>query len=655
VTTVAAFLLPAALVLVLPGVLVILAAGRHTNWVMPLAAAPAASYGVVMTVGLALNTVRAPVRWWTVLPIAVLLPAAWLILRHRRDGWALPPVDLRRGLAAARRPDVLVVVLAVLVAALGWLLFMHFGWKVPPNDDGTHHGLFTARIGRLGSLDISRVAVGDVQTNHPAFIYYPLGLHLAAALTGSLAHISVAAVLDLTLVTIATVVLPVGVYVLTRRLFPAQRAAASAAAVLALVFPAFPYAPIRWGGITIIAGMALVPAVTALALDLAAESSWSAGVALGFAGVGIFEVHNSEIVTLLILAGAGAAIRLARGPAGRRALVATHFRPYAAATAVLLVVAVPQLPTFARDATTRVDVSLLKPEGVARAARDAVDTFVGGRSWGAALLTVFVLIGAAVAARRYKQYGWLAAAAFFVLLPFFSAQRFLFADALSIPWYKRWDRSVLNQIYFVSTLGGLGLVVLAEAVAQRWRAVGRYRSVAIAAVVPVVVAALALPSLIPQDHAALVRAWDKGSLVGGPQRAGFAWLARHVRPGDRVLNDVSDDSGWMYALDGVHPLFAMTVHAFPKEEWGWRYRLLRRPGSVLRNPRLRATADTWHVNWAYFSPTLFMSCSNNFVCRPRRAGLSARGFRTKAWRLVWHEDGVLIFKRVRHGVTPTAR
>ena len=51
-----------------------------------------------------------------------------------------------------------------------------------PNDDGTHHGLYASRILQYGTLDPHRVLAGDLSTGAPASHYYPLAIHLMAAL-----------------------------------------------------------------------------------------------------------------------------------------------------------------------------------------------------------------------------------------------------------------------------------------------------------------------------------------------------------------------------------------------------------------------------------------------------------------------------------------
>jgi len=631
-------------ILLLPGVAVATGLRPAAGLVRNLAIAPAVSFGLLMAVALGSDGVGVPVRWWTLLPVTYALVAS--VVSY---GVARRPAPADRQLTAPRtRLDRLewLVLLAVVVGALAvWLHASHFGASVPPNDDGTHHGLFTARILRLGSVDPARTSVGDVLSGHPAVRYYPFGLHLVAAMVAAVSGVGVGVAVDAVAIVAAAAVLPLGVFVLTRRVLPVPRRAAVAAAAFAVAFPAFPYYVSYWGGLTMIVGVALVPAVADAAAGAGADGALlRCGLLLGLAFTGVFEVHNTEVVTVAVVVAALVLLPLRRETFRRLGRLALA---WLAGAVVSLAVALPQASLLAANAGERVNAARLKPVSPATAWGDAVTTFVGFGSASRGLIAVLAIVGMAEAARR-RAAGWLLGAAVFVGLTYLSARRTGVGDALTSAWYTRWDRVVIDEIYFVAAFAGLGLVVVATWLAAAGRRLRVARPVlprrealpnlaAGAAVVAVVVV-----GLVPQwraDRAELRLAFSDASNVGDGQRAAFGWLARHVSPGQRVLNDVTQDTAWMYADSGVAPLFAMAVHAFPTSDWGDRVYLLDHAGSLGSAPEVTRVADEWNVRWAIVSSKLFPYRTTTLTARRLS---SAPG-----WRLVFHAGTAWVFERVR--------
>jgi hypothetical protein len=626
------------LVLWLPGLLLTTALRPAAGVVRNLALAPAASYGLLMAIGLAMDAVGAPVRWWSVLAPALVVAAGALVL-VRRKGHG----DVGRTALDLRPLEFLVLAVVIVGALAVWLHASRWGGAVPPNDDGTHHGLFTARILRLGTLDPSRVAVGDVLTGRPAVGYYPFGMHLVAALVASLSGLGVGTAVDAVPIAGAAVMLPLGVFVLTRRIFPTMGWTAVVASVFALAFPAFPYYVAYWGGLTMIAGVALVPALVDAAIGVADDGrSVPVGIAFGLAFLGLFELHNTEVVTVVAMVaplmllpwGATALTRL------RRSLPA-----WLIGAACFCVVALPQAPTLAANATSRVVAAPLPAVSTADAWSDAATTFIGFGSVSRAVLAVLVVVGL-VAAIRVRAVGWVAGGLVFLLLTFAAARRYGWADTLTSAWYTRWDRVVIDELFYLAALAGVGFVVVAQAARATVSrvAVGRVRlvrplSMALCALSAILVVAA---SLVPQwrgDRANLHLAFSGASNVDDGQRAAFGFLAQHVESGQRVLNDVTQDSAWMYADDGVAPVFAMAVRAFPAKDWGLRIYLLRNATHLASKPAVARVADEWHVEWAFVSTQLFPLRKTMLTVR----GLSA----SPAWQLVFHSGSAYVFKRVR--------
>jgi hypothetical protein len=626
------------LVLWLPGLLLGWALRPAAGLVRNVAVAPAVSFGLLMAIALAVDATGLSVRWWSVLVPALVVAAAACAVRIRRG---VGP----KGTAIRLGPVEVVVLALVLLGALAvWAHASHWGVAVPPNDDGTHHGLFTARILRLGTLDPGKVGVGDVLSDQPAVGYYPFGLHLVAALVAAIAGIRVATAVDAVAIATAAIVLPLGVFVLTRRVFPTLRHAATAAAVFAVVFPAFPYYVAYWGGLTMIAGVAMIPAVVDAAVGARDDGPWwSAGALFGAAFLGLFEVHNTEVVPVVIVV---AVLMLLPWGVGWWERLLAAVPAWLAGAGVFLVVALPQAPTLAANASSRVVAAPLRPLSSGDAWGNAATTFVGFGSVSRGALAVLVLVGV-VAAVRLRAAGWIVGAAVFVVLTFASARRYSWADTLTAAWYTRWDRVVIDEVFFLAAFAGAGVVVTIAGLHALTRRITPSR-IALVGACTVVIALVVSLALVPQwrgDRAKLRLAFSGASNVDAGQRAAFRFLGTHVARGDRVLNDITQDSGWMYAEDDVSPLFAMAVHAFPPADWGLRVYLMRNAAHLATNPRLAQVADHWRVEWAYVSSQLFPLRTTLLKVNPL--------LHSPAWRLVFHSGTAWVFERV-HVTEPPA-
>ncbi|PZS24949.1 MAG: hypothetical protein DLM59_20895, partial [Pseudonocardiales bacterium] len=383
-----------------------------------------------------------------------------------------------------------------------------------------------------------------------------------------------------------------------------------------------------------------VPAVVDAMAGIATDSRIVPGGALlGIAWAGLFTLHVTELVTVAVLT--IPLVLLPRWPA--KPLVA--FRDLAArwliGTVVVGAVIALQFGQFVADADQRKSVARLLPQDSGVALRDVTSTFLGTDSFGRTVLSALFVLGVLMALGRLRSTGWLVAAAAFAWLTYVSATRTGFGDLLATPWYGRWDRVVINELFFVATYAGLGAATAVRAVTA---VAGRVRlpRLAVAAAGTVTALALAGPALAPEYRASarqVTYSFRYASLAGPDQRAAFAWLAAHHRPGERVLNDITDGSGWMYPLDGVPPVFAMATHAYPKSAWGERIYLRANIGRIDTDARARRAADAWHVRYVYVGPRVF----------PGRLPLldvaALEG--SPAWRKVYDRGGAMIFERGR--------
>jgi len=613
-----------------PGLLVVASLRPRAGVLRNLALAPLASYGLLMAVAAALAVGGVPIAPATVLPIAVgvgvLCLAVGLVSRGGRST-SLP----------LRLVDLLPLGLVMALGAAVWWWASDGLAAVPPNDDGSNHGLFTTQILREETLAPGRVVVGDVITDDPSGSYYPFAMHLVAALVARLSGSPVAPALTLQVV-VAMVALPAGMLVLTRRLFPARPGAAPVAAVLAVAFTAVPWYLATWGGYPFIAGMALL----AIAVDALAGASedgrvWATGVVVGLVLVGLFTLHSSEMVAAVGMA----LLLLIGGWARRERGVADSLAPWGVGLAVLAAVLLPQWRAILAGSEAVATAALYPRQELPGAVGGALYYLVSVPEYSLVIddalwlrvahvvsgvaIWLLVLLGVNASVRHRWSPEWAIGLGLLLVVTVMSALRLPLVDALTVPWYSRWDRLIVNGLVFLAPLGALGVAALVTPVRaglHRW---------AVGAAITLVVA----PSLLMGARLVSI-AFDRASLAGPDQRAALAWLADNVPDGQRVLNDPTDGSAWMWALDSVPPLFAVGTHQIGG--WGDRLYLQEHAAEVDSDPRARAAAAQWNVRFAYVGPSVYPG---------REAALSAEEMVTGGqWRVVFSSGGATVLQRV---------
>ena len=231
-----------------PGLLTLDALRPSAGAVRNVAVAPAVSLGLLWICATVLGLVHLPVSAATVLPVVFGAPLLASLVRRRHTSSVGPGLRVDR-------LDVAGIGTGVLLAVVLWVSASQWLRLGVPNDDGSHHGFYTARILTTSSLDPAQVLVGDVLTGTPTYDFYPLALHLMAAMIAA-TGLPVAVALNAAWVVLTSLGLGAGMYVLARRTFPAARRVAVVVAVLAPVMSKIPFGPIYWGGVPLLAGMA---------------------------------------------------------------------------------------------------------------------------------------------------------------------------------------------------------------------------------------------------------------------------------------------------------------------------------------------------------------------------------------------------------------
>ena len=166
------------------------------------------------------------------------------------------------------------------------------------------------------------------------------------------------------------------------------------------------------------------------------------------------------------------------------------------------------------------------------------------------------------------------------------------AEGLSSPWYSSGYRLMAQAV----ALAALPLGAGALAVGRAARAAGQGREVAIAAFSVVLVSG---PVMMVQS----VRAGEESmttSVVTADDRAAFDWLAAHVEPGERVLNQTSDGTAWAYPYTRgvVSTVFGrLRGQEVLALEWVDRYYLLTHVTAWATDPEVREAARRWDVRY----------------------------------------------------------
>lgn len=584
-----------------------------------------ASLGVLMFVSEGLFLLHLPIRPWTVLPISLVACGLPSVL-------ATPRLRLSARVNRLSRIDAAAVVVAVLLGVAIWCLIIRSPTAVLPGTDGAHHGLYAARIERYGTLDPARILAGDPTSSSPTSSYYPLALHLAAALIAGATGIPVSAALTVALVLSAAVLLPVGMYLLVGWLCSLPRAG-SIAALLSAVVPWFPYEPVVWGGLPTIVGISQVPAlVRALVRTERMHSVGREALAIALCCYGLFAEHNSELVTAALIAFALLVPLLPRVAATQRA---RRLAAYLAAIGILLLALTPQALALARNAAGSADQ--FKLHGTLAPTQHVVPLVMShgmAVTLGLSLLPL-ALVAVGTSHRHTWTAGWGWASLALVLIFCLSFSTNPLATVITAPWYATPLRATyqLMPVLVAYAAGGLaGLLKDVRSASVK----GRKRIATVGGVIVlgagVILALTALPSTVSVG----ARGYRDSSLVGPDQLAGFAWLGNHVPPGARVLNDFNDGSGWMEVLADVHPVFGARVDPTSLAGWGDRGYLLTHASALANDSRAQAAVRHWNVQYVYFNAKYFDGNPELLTIDDLRG--------SAAYHLVWHRGDVSIFK-----------
>lgn len=546
-----------AAVVFLPGLLVARAAGLR-GWT-GVGAAPLIGYGIAATAGPLSSSVGVAWRPATLVgATAALAGACWTIRRRttRTSQGGGPPRP------ASDRGGDLVIAAGVLAAAvlgavaiirgIGGLDAVHQGW------DAGFHANAIRFITDTG--DAAPSALSAINNYEDDTFFYPNAQHVLTSIVGQLSGSSVPSLLNTQMLLLPGIA-GLGLAVLVRAFGGRVPLAASVPLVLAS-FHAFPYDLVSRGPLLPFAtGVALVPAFLALLNQTLTRSSASAVIVTAVAATGLLAIHPSTALTAAIFS---TLLVLQRWRTGRGAARPADVRTLVGVAGIAGIAGLP----FVLGTITVGESGAVVDWPARQSVLEAVTSLVlldNGGSGPQLWLVVLLAVGALNLRGLRQLWWWLAGAGVFaVLFVAVSATDAPVTEALTQPWWNdRW-RFLALVILALAPVAAHGAVVIGDALVGvlRRRRGGRGRAVparrAIGASMLAVLATFGVISnsfYLPANEERVSANYGEGPSVSPGEQAAMRTLAEMAGTDGRVMNDPGDGSTWMYALEGVRPIF----------------------------------------------------------------------------------------------------
>ncbi|TCO64487.1 DUF6541 family protein [Actinocrispum wychmicini] len=608
----------------LPG-LVFGAAVKLRGWILA-AAAPALTFGIVAVGGYLLG--RLGIRW-DLLDFAIWTAAVSIV------GFVIVFFVSRRGTANGTDSEkrrtlgqhLMVGGGVVAGMAVGVVTFLggitSLDW-VNQDWDAPYHGNLVRWIAEHGSTLPSTIGtIANQPTNTDYF--YPDTYHALLALVLDKGGLDMPHLLNLgALMGILAWPLGIAAMCLAWRLPPV---AAAAAACVSTWFSPFPYDSLARGPLwPYVAGIALLPAILATATLVLRNRGATGPIVAAVAAAGLAGLHTSlafVLVVLFVLILLAGLFRFE--PVDWRASA-----PAMIATVVIVgVVAAPLvLPSLA--GASGVTSAQWPPEATQAAAFTQALTFSGVVNYPLWAIGIPAFIGIVIMARQCLLVWLVGAYALFGLL---------YAATVSLDLHIV---DVLTGIFYNDHWRLAALLPLPGAVAfgvfvwktGEWlgRKVTRVPAAVFGLAIVLVCAVLAAGAYIPRNTERLATRYTDGPAVSSAERAGYAWLATQVRPGEVVMNDFHDGSVWMYALAGVRPA-EWTYYGAEHSDAAYLTENLNRLNT---DPRVRAALDTLKIRYVIVGTGMV----RDYTTSPGFVDLAT----TRGFQQVFHNEGATVYE-----------
>lgn len=597
-----------AAVVFLPGLVLARASGLR-GWTS-VGAAPLVSYGVAATVGPLTSALG--LRWRPLTMLAgtmVLAGICWAIHRWSRNrsaratGPKEPPLQ-----AVDRRGDRVIAVGVLAAAVLGAVTIMrgvggldavHQGW------DAGFHANAIRFISDTG--DAAPGALSAINDYEDAVFFYPHAQHLLTSIVGQLTGSSVPSLLNTQMLLLPGIA-GLGLAVLVRA-FNGRVALAASVPLVLVSFHAFPYDLVSRGPLLPYAtGIALIPAFMALLDQTMARGRASTIIVTAAAATGLLAIHPSTALTAAIFT---VPLLVRRWRAARPEVRQAEVRTLAGVAAVAVAAGLPfVLGTIAvGQSGAAVDWAASGTLWEAVIGLVLLDhDGAGSQLWLVALLAVGVLRLHAIR----QLWWWLAGASVFaVFFVAVSSTDAPLTEALSQPWWNdRWRFLALVILAF-ALLAAHGAVVLGDALAGVLRlGLGSRPMPARDAAAAAMVAVLAIFGVLsnafylPVSEDRVSANYGDGPSVTQAEQTAMRALAEMVGADGRVMNDPGDGSTWMYALEGVRPIFGHVIDPETFDIIGPdQHLLLHSFHCVDSSPAVRELVNKYDIRYVYTGHT----------------------------------------------------
>jgi len=552
-------------VLMLPGLLVARAAGL-AGWTS-LGAAPLVSYGIAATAGPITSFLGIAWRPWTMLAATgALAGACWAMRSWLRRGPAgsaaggrTPPKP-----AADRCADRIVAAGVLAGAVLGAVAIMrgiggldavHQGW------DAGFHANAIRFISDTGNA--APGALSAINNYEDDAFFYPNAQHVLTSIVGQLGGGSpVQSLLNAQMLLLPGIA-GLGLAVLVRA-FRGRVALAASVPLVLVSFNGFPYDLLSRGPLLPYAtGVALVPAFMALLGEALARRTTPIVALTAIGAAGLLAVHPSTALTAAIFT---IPLLVHRWRAGRPVARTAEALTLLKVGVVSAIVGLPFVlgAVAVGEARAVVDWPAFETAGQALGHLLLLEHGGGGpQLWLVALLAV----GVAHVGGIRQLWWWLAGAGVFgCLFVAVSSTDSPLSEALTQPWWNdRWRFLALVSLG-LAMVAAHGAVVVGESLAGAVRRLLGDRAMtprtALGGAMVAVLAGFGVISnsfYVPDNEQRVSANYQGGPTVTSSEQSAMRALAEMAGSTGRVMNDPGDGSAWMYALEGVRPIFGHVI------------------------------------------------------------------------------------------------
>jgi hypothetical protein len=233
---------------------------------------------------------------------------------------------------------------------------------------------------------------------------------------------------------------------------------------------------------------------------------------------------------------------------------------------------------------------------------------------------LLALVGLAVSIYRRRLLPWVVVvAALTVLYVATSSTKSAFISLVALPWYGLPERIAYNIVLLLPLFCASALLATADATG-RWKLPANATKALIALVAFV---ALVLPGARVAVRVIAFAATHYVT-IGDPERDAFAFMAAHINPNETVLtNENRDGSLWMYAYEGVTPVFLnYPAPSLDFTSWKERRRLAQGVSDIGDDPEIGELLERFSVRFVYFDDDGFPAATYHFTFEDiQQAGL----------------------------------